>query len=258
MAKGEFVNRELGDLPEDIEAERIDRVSSWRGDALADLRYQQQIKTTPKAPGTIPYSGEVISTYDSRPINGFDFSATGWVQWNITAPPPAALQLQFQYNVPGGYIAVLRGYRYEMDPAVPITYGQLLLDIFVNDIAQLGYQGLMHGQSVTSFVPCFILADDSATIRFNWRAPTGIASLVGQIRYMSIEFYGNLILATGAPLNLEVANKEIGLPVKAAEIGQGGGPVGPGLSGLGQYGNTKNAYRSLTRHRARHPVKIKG
>lgn len=189
-------------------------------DAIGDVKYQNEVARVPKDLGTIPYSGEVISTFDSRPINSLDFNHTAFVQWNITGNPPTALSLSDTYNVPGGYIGVLRGYRYEMVPMVPITHDQLLLDIFVNGVSQLGYHSLIHGQLVTDFIPCFVLADDGAEITFTWRAPTGIASLMANTRHLSIEFYGNLLQTTGAPLALEIANKEVGLPVKVQQSKQ--------------------------------------
>lgn len=220
----EFINREsnLDELPEDIADEQghykyLRRSSSTRSDAIGDIKYQAEAASLPKDLGTIPYSGEVISTFDSRPINSLDFNYTDYVQWNITGAPPTALSLTSTYNIPGGYIGVLRGYRFEMDPLVTITPADLLLDIFVKDVAQLGYQSLMHGQLVSTFIPCFILADDGNEIKFKLRAPTGIASGVADTRFLQIEFYGNLIQTTGAPLALEIANKEVGLPVKTEQ-----------------------------------------
>jgi hypothetical protein len=224
----------------------ISRISSYKSDATGDLAYQTEQSKTPAQLGTIPYSGEVISTYDSRPINALDFTSTAYPQFVIPAIPPAPVVLQSNYTVPGGYIGVLRGYRYEMDPIVPINYGQLLLDIFVDGVAQLGYQGLMHGQILAAFVPCFILISDGGTVTFQWRAPTGIGSNPGDVRHLIVEFYGNLLLSTGAPLTLEVANKEIGLPVKAQMASN------PELSGLAQLQEPGAAYRSMTRHRARY------
>jgi len=221
---GEFTDREneLSGLPEDIQAER-DNVDFLQYQAkdnaspLGDIIYQNIEAEKPTQLGTIPYSGEVISTYDSRPINAFDFAFTDFVQWNITGNPPTALILTSSHTIPGGYIGVLKGYRFEMEPLVPITVDDLLLDIFINDKAQQGYQSLKHGQMLKNFVPAFILIDDGGTIKFQFRAPTGIASLMANTRHMHVELYGNLILTTGAPLNLEIANKEVGLPVKTEQ-----------------------------------------
>ena len=223
MRGGEFINREYDRTTrEDIGSEggqlpAYARGSSSKRDSIGDVSYQNAVLNDKTEAGTIPYSGEVISVYDSRPINSLDFSHTDYIQWNITAGPPASLTLTATYNPPGGYITVLRGYRFEMHPVVPITYADLLTDIYVDGVAQLGYQGLMHGQILNDFVPCFILGGDSAPIVFQWRAPTGIASGVLDVRYMSVEFYGNLIQTTGAPLSLEIANKEVGLPVKTEQ-----------------------------------------
>lgn len=221
---GEFTEREseLDGLPEDIEAERqnveyFQRQGSVQEDAIGDIIYENLEAEKPEQLGTIPYSGEVISTYESRPINAVDFAFTDFVQWNITGNPPTALTLNSSHVIPGGFIGVLKGYRFEMEPLVPITPDDLLLDIFVNDKAQQGYQSLKHGQMLKDFIPCFILVDDGGTMRFQFRAPTGIASLMANTRHLHLELYGNLILTTGAPLNLEIANKEVGLPVKTEQ-----------------------------------------
>lgn len=216
----------LGDLPEDIQAER-ERVAdmtalrrgqtSSRRDAVGDLKYQDSVKKKPKVAGTVPYSGEVISTFDSRPINSIDFSNTTLETFTLTANPGDATTVTSTYAAPGGYVAVLRGYRYEMQPAVPIDYDDLLVDILVNNVSQLGYRSLMHGQAVSDFIPCFILADSGHNITLNLRAPNGINSVIPDVRKIIVEIYGNLLQTTGAPLQLEIANKEIGLPVKSTQ-----------------------------------------
>lgn len=212
--KDEFANREqLGDLPPGLTDEML-YMRSTRVDAVGDLMFQAEIQARPSASGTIPFSGDTVAVFDSRFINGLDFNYTQYLTWNITAPPPAPLQLQTTYNVPGGYRCVLRGFRWEMDPVVPITYAQLTCNITVNGIAQLGYNNLILGQILNIYVPVFILADDAAAITFTWNAPTGIASVPGDVRNLVFELYGNLIQDTGAPLALEIANKEVGLPVK--------------------------------------------
>lgn len=229
--RGEFGEElGLGELPEDVqrELERVDYVepmrrhTSTRRDAISDVRYGHNIEKRPRAPGTVPYSGEVISTFDSRPINSIDFSNTTLETWPLTATSTDATTITSTYTPPGGYIAVLRGYRYEMKPLVPIDSDDLFLDILIDGVSQLGYRSLMHGQVLSDFVPCFLLADAGQDITLQLRAPNGINSVTGDTRKVLVEGYGNLIQVTGAPLALEIANKEIGLPVKQGSTQIGG------------------------------------
>ena len=121
-----------------------------------------------------------------------------------------------------------------MQPLVPIGHADLFLDIEVNGVSQLGYRSLMHGQSLPSFIPVFILADAGFNIDIRLRAPNGINSVIPDVRTVAVEIYGNLLQVTGAPLALEIANKEIGLPVKTQRARPGG-----------------KAMRSMLRSRAR-------
>lgn len=223
--KGEFGfehQNGLGDLPEELYREqshvpdlsKISRTDSQRIDSLADLVWQHQERVKPKQLGTVPYSGEVISTYDSRPINASDFSGTSLETFTLTAVATDATTVTATYMVPGGFVGVLKGYRYEMKPLVPIDYDDLLLDILVDNVPQLGYRSLMHGQVLKDFIPCFILADDSNTIDLKLRAPNGINSVIPDVRKVIIELHGNLLQTTGAPLPLEISNKEI-LPFRS-------------------------------------------
>lgn len=226
--RGEFgdeLGLGLGDLPEDITAER-QRVAglsrqmrnrpSSREDSIADIKYQDVKARTPKEAGVIPFSGEVISTYDSRPINAVDFSSTNLETFTLTAVAGDATTVTATYTVPGGYVGVLRGYRFEMTPVVPISAGGLVMDIFVNGVSMLGYRSLIHGQILNDFVPCFVLANGGEEIEIKIRAPAGINSVIPDVRQVLIEMHGNLLQTTGAPLQLEIANKEVGLPVKTS------------------------------------------
>jgi hypothetical protein len=220
----EFTEREgLGDLDEQIAGERGDlqiftKTAPPVDDAKGDVRYQNFEAHEPSEVGTIPFGANVIATYDSRFVNGIDFNFTNFATWNITGAPPTALVLTIQYTVPAGYNAVIRNYRYEMEPAVPITYSDLLLDWFVDDVAQLGHQGLMHGQTVTTWIPTFILAQSGAVVTIRFRAPTGIASNPGDVRRLIWEMQGNLIQDTGAPLNFEIANVEGAGPLRMGKF----------------------------------------
>lgn len=84
MSGGEFENREggqLGELPEDILRERGE-LQSFGLEAPApppawDQKYQQDVLKLPGVIGAPPDASQVVSTFDARPINAYDFIGNG-------------------------------------------------------------------------------------------------------------------------------------------------------------------------------------
>ncbi len=222
----EFIDREkprrrrrksgssMGELPENTSFRRGDLrtysgvPSSPNPEGISDVLYQNNQMAIPSAPGTLPYQANVVATFDSRFINGQDFVNTNFETWNITANPPAALILRSEFNVPAGYNVVVRAYRYEMDPPVPIDIDALFLDFQVDNVAVLNMTSITQGQITDDWVDCFFIASAGSTITTQFRAPTGIASATTDTRKILIQLRGNLLQDTGAPLPLEVANTE--------------------------------------------------
>lgn len=224
---GEEINT-LGELPEEIEAERArvrhtrskSKRSSSRRDAIGDIKYQGKSNYKSKKTGTIPYNSKVTSTFDSRPVNAQDFLFSTVGRFLLPATDPALPStVKLSYPVPGGFIAVLRGYRYELLPIVPIPHTSLILNISVNNVAQLGYKNLRHGKYLGDFAPSFLLSDTGHNIDFVFNASKGLNAIEPdpdnpiEIREIVLEVYGNLIQISGAPLALEIANKQTADPI---------------------------------------------
>lgn len=83
MSGGEFEDREdgLGELPEDILRERGE-LDAFKLDAKAappawDQQYMHDVLKQPGVIGAPPDASRVVSTFDARPINAYDFLANG-------------------------------------------------------------------------------------------------------------------------------------------------------------------------------------
>jgi hypothetical protein len=215
----EFEDREkkfknLGELPEDSPRGLYDRRNyrrqrdkNYRLERINDVLYQNDQQSLPSSAGTLPYQANVVAVYDSRFINGRDFVDTNFNTWSITANPPASLSLTSNFTVFGGYNAVVRGFRYEMDPPVPIDIDNLFLDFLVDNVSVVGMTNLALGQ-ITDWIDTFFLASANSTITMQFRAPTGIGSITTDVRKILCSIRGNLLQDTGAPLPLEIANTE--------------------------------------------------
>ncbi|NIT36973.1 MAG: hypothetical protein GTN49_10830 [candidate division Zixibacteria bacterium] len=159
---------------------------------------------------------QVVSTYDSRPIQGYDFqdSECSAITWG-GAPPTFAPFNALRYTVPNNVIAVVRAFRYEViDPPVnAVVEGDCWLqsDIFVNDLPVREYNKMVHPVVMEDAFPCFIIVDERLEIRLRLSvfdpANTEFApALDGYTSPVIASFYGNIILKTGVPKEFEIAN----------------------------------------------------
>jgi len=218
MKSQEFQDRQnpnLGELPEDITTERTEfdtfylEASETR--AQHDIEYQGNIQNKSKVVGTVPYGGATVAHFDSRPINAVDFSFSSYDQWVVSGGITDTL-LTTAYTVPNGFVCVFREFRYAMFPSIALEFNHLLADIRVNGNAPTGHNGLMHGEDTNGFIPTFFLAPAGALIRFNFRAQVALG-IANALRKMQVEFRGNLLQDTGAPLEQEISNKRLQAPV---------------------------------------------
>ncbi|MEE9119410.1 MAG: hypothetical protein V3U02_12565 [Calditrichia bacterium] len=207
------VNYDLGELPEDITRERSEfrtylKKPSTPDEAKQDIGYQYEKQRSAKEVGTVPLAGNTIAHYDSRPINALDFNHTSYDTWTVTGGAGDTL-VSTTFTIPNGYNAALRGYRYAMVPTVAFAPNQLLLDLQVNGVAPLNYQGLMRGQVIAGFIPTWLLAGPGDTIGMFFTAVVALGG-AGALREVHIEMVGNLVLDTGLPLQQEFSNKKFG------------------------------------------------
>jgi len=124
------------------------------------------------------------------------------------------------FTVPAGRVAILRGYRYGLDP---LTAGlsssdviaRLMVGAPVADragivIIQRGitvdeYSNLRHGLLVQEYQPCYVVAGPGETISML----ITLSAAVPTINNADIEFYGNLLQSTGRPTAFEPGTSPI-------------------------------------------------
>lgn len=159
---------------------------------------------------------QVVATYDSRPIQAYDFqdSECSSINW-AGAPPTFAPFNAVTYIVPENTVAVVRSFRYQVvDPPVNIVVeGDCWLqsDLFVNDLPVREYNKMVHPVQMDDQFPCFIIVDERLEIRlrlsvFDPNNTEFAAALNGVSAPVIANIYGNLILKTGVPVEFEIAN----------------------------------------------------
>lgn len=206
---------ELGSLPEDLRRERgtftreEGRVAPPGSNIPPDIQRQEGVGTIPTLPDKLMSQGaSVRSVYDARPINARDFIETQNTSISVPASAPGTITQNFNYFVPGGYIAVLRGFHYEIEvPVGQADRDTFRVSILVNDIIQLGYENLELGQVTPKYVPTFILVPlgGKLTTRLIFDGQDVADSNVTDLPVF-IELYGNLLLSQGVPLPFEIGN----------------------------------------------------
>lgn len=162
---------------------------------------------------------QVQATYDSRPIQGYDFQASGCNLVSFidggggeTTFDP----VEFTYLVPDNTIAVLKAFQYRIinGPVNAITEGGCYLGstLFVDDLPVREYTRMRHPQYMLERFPAFVIADERTTIKLTLFhldpadnvLNTEIEDLNAPVLF---NFYGNIILKTGIPKEFEIANK---------------------------------------------------
>lgn len=181
-----------------------------RGTGIIETITNQSISPRPPA---LLY--QVISTYDSRPIQAYDFQSSGCelLQWAGT--PPTFPPINLTYVVPTNVVAVVRWFRYQVmnAPVNAVVEGDCWLqsDIFVNDLPVREYNKMLHPVLQTNFFPAFIIVNELLDIRlqlsiFDPNNTEFSQALDGINAVVQLEMYGQLLLKTGVPIDFEVAN----------------------------------------------------
>lgn len=178
----------------------------------------------------------VVTNFDARPVNAHDFYDSGGTFVLDNGDPQRKVGAFFNYTVPNGYRAILRGYKYTIIPfrgdnlSTNIVFGILTvgdpttqsnpatsIGYSINGTIVPGYSVLYHGQHLNNYQPCYVLAEEGETISLILNAfnlvndgPPTILTAV------NISLYGNLLLANGSPLAF-TASFTNPVPVKIKE-----------------------------------------
>lgn len=167
----------------------------------ADQKIQQQANIA--AAGLVNKSptieSAVITSFDARPINAYDFI----ISRTVDKEPGAYTNFSVSYTVPSGIISLLRGFKYTLLPAFAgVIDSEITGKIDVNGITSSGMEAFNLGQSISNYQPCYVLANSGDIVTFTLTF-TGLYLLIATKAGMQVTFYGNNLLATGKPLSYE-------------------------------------------------------
>ena len=188
---------------------------------VADLARQTDViettETRPISPRPPALLYQVVSTYDSRPIQGYDFQSSGCgvLDFFDDAGEGAFDPVSHTFIVPNNTVAILRSFRYQVAnaPVNHVTEGDCWLqsDIFVNDLPVREYSQMLHPVFMELHFPTFVIVDQGRRIRITLSkfdpANTELSNDIDGIDSpVLFELYGNIILKTGVPIEFEIAN----------------------------------------------------
>jgi hypothetical protein len=187
-----------------------------RGTGIIDTIETQKISPRPPA---LLY--QVVSTYDSRPIQAYDFqhSECGNITWIAGGSGSEFNPVTFTYIVPDNTIAILRAFRYQVTtaPINAVTEGDcwLFSDLIVNDLPVREYNRMLHPVFMQRFFDTFLIVDERKRLTLQLRMAddgTDVVEFYGDLEANDLqspvlaELYGNLLLKTGVPVEFEIAN----------------------------------------------------
>ena len=137
------------------------------------------------------------------------------------------------FTVPDGYVAILRAFRFVVDPVLDLPCTEVLISILVDDIPQNNYDRLPLGSEQDIFLPTWILADNGQRIalRYDNSGANGGSGTEVSVE-VCVTFYGNLLLRTGVPIEYEHGNPSTSQPIVRGTVLKAGGGVeaGPGVT----------------------------
>ena len=222
----------LGDLPRPLQHERreqwpdpVGKIPPGSGPgspaAVADLARPTSVETyvdthrvNPRPPALLY---QVVSTFDSRPIQGYDMQASGCNTINFFESGGAGFfdPVSFTFTVPQNVVAVLRSFRYQVSnaPVNHVTEGDCWLqsDILVTDLPVRQYFKMLHPVFMDKFFDTFVIVDElqRIEIRLSEFDPnnTELSSAIDGINSpVLFEMHMNALVKTGVPIEFEIAN----------------------------------------------------
>lgn len=188
---GEFIEREIQRPPEDTPG-------FVAQDATASA--QSDLAETPL--GAPPTDYDVRSTYDSRPVNGYDFMIA------VTAAAEGGNTFTMEFEVRQGFVGVLREFSHfftdNPQPAV-INRAEVLATLRRNGTDVLDNADIPVGVSSDSIWKGFVIADEFNTLGVR----IVLQGLLTAAECVAV-FYGNYLLKTGVASPFEIANRTKG------------------------------------------------
>jgi hypothetical protein len=159
---------------------------------------------------------QVVSTFDSRPIQSYDFQDSECSFINLAGVPPVFAPFNaLTYIVPENTVAVLRQFRYQVidAPVNAVVEGDCWLqsDLFVNDLPVREYNKMTLPVFMEDAFDTFVIIDERLELRLRLSIfdpnNTEFSQTLNGLQFPVIaSFYGNLILKTGVPIEFEIAN----------------------------------------------------
>lgn len=225
----EFEDREngLGELPEGISNERGDTKGYTQkvyppppptgigtprpGGIPPDIQQQGDLARRESIEGTFTIGAGVTSTFDTRPINARDFLVTDTDV--IQEEEIANIDLEFTFIIPAGHAGILRGFKATaLAPLIAVLSdpSNVLTTLFVNDMPVPQYEDMILLPSATAFNPCHVVVDENQELKLRLRIAGSIGIFGSEMEYL-VQFYGNLLVRTGRPVQYEQGNE---LPMK--------------------------------------------
>lgn len=195
----EFIEQREHQLPADP------RSASGVNDSGASELAQMQV--TPS--GEPPKAFDVRATYDSRPVQGFDYNINATGSFTYTANSEVDTTTDLTFIVPRGYVAVQRMLHHFMNPS-PAFYFRNDVDVsFIVANSQVPYnQNIPVGIEADTLANTFFIADELQTVtaRFTVYGNNTYTWADGQTFTIYASFYGNFLLKTNIPKEFEIAN----------------------------------------------------
>jgi hypothetical protein len=141
---------------------------------------------------------DVRCTYDSRPLNGFDFNLTQIFEESTDTTITAS------FLVPVGYRAVPRKWRIVFVPATLYEVSEVTV-FFTNNGADVPYNSVCIGNGTTDPLDTFYLAEESSPFGCRIVLTPPVVVLAGLV----VQVYGNYLPVTNVALPFEVTNRKI-------------------------------------------------
>lgn len=155
---------------------------------------QPQPGNIPTGPAP-PYVRQVVSSYDSRPIGGYDFVFSGTLS---TTEGAIDAQPYYERITPRGYVSVVR--RIEVEANTALNLGNPQEWIFSQGGVIAVNWNYMASDYLSEFgVDTFFVVPQNTPIRLT--AVTGFDGFPAQVGAVYVRFIGNLILDTNEPSN---------------------------------------------------------
>lgn len=193
---------------DDYEREFIERDAQYpadlrpAGDNIAETQSLGDMSASPAGEPNLKY--DVRSTFDSRPVNGYDFNITSKHEFHGNSGSPQSFTC---FQVPQGYVAIPRGWYVQFYPVPLITDLDGVLFTPQLDGADISYNidvpiGVISDQELTGF----FVADEFQKVGF--RVTSALTFPGNPSAYnMSVRVYGNLLLKDNIPAQFQVANR---------------------------------------------------